>query len=458
MLDREARMHCIVSLLFLLFFGVACSSSAFAGKRVALVIGNDSYANLSAEEQLQKARNDARATKATLDKLGFDTTIELDADRLTFNRKLNDFVKRIDPGDEAAFFFAGHGVEVDGRNYLLPSNVPSIDVGEEELLKSEAIPVDHIIELMEGRDAQLSLLVIDACRNNPFKDARGRSIGGSRGLARIQDPAEGTLVLFSAGTGQRALDRLSESDPHPNSVFTRTFLPLVAQEGLELSTLTRQIKSEVRDLAKTVKHQQTPAVYNEVIGDVYLAGRGIVTEPKSPATSAPPDPGRKEWDAVASSGSIAVLEAFAARFPDTVYATFARARIEELKKQQQAALPPPAQATPEAGVAHRLKLTGKYKAVLGGGGEGDMEIRTNHDGSQYFSTEVFFENGHSCALTGTAVPVTSGWRFMDGSSCILELDSKGDGKVTLKTDNDAQCSDYCGARASLDGIAFRRSK
>ncbi len=84
------------------------------------------------------------------------------------------------------------------------------------------------------------------------------------------DPPEGTLVLFSAGAGQEALDRLSDKDNNPNSIFTRTFLPMVKQEGLELSRLSRLVKAKVRDLAKTVGHKQTPAIYSEVIGDVYV--------------------------------------------------------------------------------------------------------------------------------------------------------------------------------------------
>jgi hypothetical protein len=124
--------------------------------------------------------------------------------------------------------------------------------------------------MFRKKGARLSLLVLDACRNNPYKDNRGRSVGGTRGLAPM-DPPEGTLVLFSAGAGQEALDRLSDDDKNPNSIFTRIFLPMIKQDGLELSRLSRLVKGKVRDLAKSVGHKQTPAVYNEVIGDVYLA-------------------------------------------------------------------------------------------------------------------------------------------------------------------------------------------
>lgn len=113
-------------------------------------------------------------------------------------------------------------------------------------------------------------------------------------------------------------------------------------------------------------------------------------------------------------------------------------------------------AAPPPSTQISSKLTGNYKAVLGGVGEGDLEVRTNLDGSQYFAAEIWFENGHSCQLSGTAIPLDMGWRYMDGSTCILEIRSDGGGKLTFKTEPDASCSDYCGARGYLDGISFRR--
>jgi hypothetical protein len=186
-----------------------------------------------------------------------------------------------------------------------------------------------------------------------------------------------------------------------------------------------------------------------VIGDVYLAGRTIEVEASEPVAAAP-SAAQLAWDMVENSESVAVLESFAEEFSGSVYASFARARAEELKL---AALPPAA-----VDPAHASKLTGKYSAILGGSGAGEMEISTNRDGSQFFGAEVWFENGHSCGLSGTATPVTEGWRYTDGSSCILELRSDGAGKVTLRAEPDADCADYCGARARLDGISFRLMK
>lgn len=318
---------------FVLCFGLFVSgiSAAATAKRVALVVGNDSYVNLGSQQQLKKARNDARAMAKTLKTLGFEVDLGLDLGRFALNLKLQDFANRISPGDTATFFFAGHGVQIGGLNYLLPSDAPKIGDGQENLLKSESIRVDGITDTIRSRGARLSLLVLDACRNNPFKNSRGRSIGGGRGLARV-DPPEGTLVLFSAGTGQVALDRLSDDDAHPNSVFTRTVLPLLKEKGLELSTLTRRVKRDVRALARTVRHVQTPAVYNEVIGDVFLAGRSIVVEPKAETPRPPVNAAAQAWNAIENVTSPAVLKAFVKEFPDSIYATFAKARIAELKE------------------------------------------------------------------------------------------------------------------------------
>ncbi len=240
------------------------------GKRIALVVGNDKYQNLSANAQLQKAQNDARSTAETFTSLGFDVMRGFNLKRRDMNVQLTRLANKIEPGDEVMFFFAGHGVRIEGQNYLLPTDIPPISEANEDLLKSESLRVDRISEMFRKKGARLSVLILDACRDNPYKDTRGRSVGGTRGLAPM-DPPEGTLVLFSAGAGQQALDRLSDDDKNPNSVFTRTFLPMIKQEGLELSRLSKLVKAKVRELAKTVGHNQTPAVYDEVIGDVFLA-------------------------------------------------------------------------------------------------------------------------------------------------------------------------------------------
>lgn len=241
-------------------------STVLAQDRYALVIGNDTYENVSV---LQKARNDAEAVAAALSSTGFDVTILLDADRRELFRSLNTFVQRLQPGDEAVFYFAGHGVEVEGRNYLLPTNVPAMRPGEERLLTSESLAADDILADMQNSGARVSVLILDACRDNPFPSEGTRSLGRSSGLARLEPP-EGAFIMFSAGTGQSALDGLSSDDPNPNSVFTRALLPLLTEPGLPIHQIARRLRREVQGLASSVGHSQRPAYYDEVTGDFFF--------------------------------------------------------------------------------------------------------------------------------------------------------------------------------------------
>jgi hypothetical protein len=322
----------ILSLFALLVTAAVWSDIARAEKRLALVIGNDLYNNLTANDQLKKARNDARAMAAAFRNLGFDVMLGENLNRRDFNLKLQQLAAKIQPGDHVAVFFAGHGVRVGSANYLLPSDVPQIASGQEGLLESEAVDAERISETLRKRGARISLLILDACRNNPFADAKGRSIGGARGLARM-DPPEGTFVMYSAGAGQQALDRLSDKDANPNSVFTRTLLPLLKTPGLEINVMAREVKRRVRDLARTVGgHRQTPAIYNEVIGNYYLnRGAGQQVKPKLP----PPPPvtlltpgdkktppagkprdGRLAYLKAVSVHTLEAYEKFLADFPD----------------------------------------------------------------------------------------------------------------------------------------------
>ncbi len=340
-------------IVFTLVF-IGLSSPAMA-KRMALVIGNDTYRNLPAAQQLKKARNDARAVAETLKERGFETTLGLDVTRFGFNQKIDAFAKQIEPGDVATVFFAGHGVRIGGRNYLLPSDVPDMSNGSQDLLAGESIAVDKITDRLQKSGARISMLILDACRDNPFKSSTGRSIGGSRGLARVEPP-EGTIVLFSAGANQQALDRLSDDDPNPNSVFTRSLIPMLKQDGLEVGRMARLLRQKVRKLAATKNHTQTPAVYNELTGDFYIgtakasqgAGpRQIAVEPKSapvskpqpvrpqaPTTSAGPSRAAEAWGIIGTTEAVEVLEAFIKRFPDTFYADLAKSRLKKLKEKK----------------------------------------------------------------------------------------------------------------------------
>ncbi|WP_052249059.1 caspase family protein [Leisingera sp. ANG-Vp] len=234
--------------------------------RRALVIGVDGYQNLAA---LQKARNDAQAVSNTLAGLGFEVTTLYDASRRDINGAVSTFANQIKPGDEVLFYFAGHGVEVDGRNYLLPSDVPMVNFGDESYLTGESIPAARVLDTFQRKGARSTIMILDACRNNPFPQDGQRSVGGTRGLVRMEPP-EGAFILYSAGAGQTALDRLSDVDANPNSVFTRALLSRLQEPGMTLHQLAKQVRRDVQDLAASVNHDQFPAYYDQMSGDMVL--------------------------------------------------------------------------------------------------------------------------------------------------------------------------------------------
>ncbi|MBO0759425.1 MAG: caspase family protein [Bradyrhizobiaceae bacterium] len=238
-------------------------SSADGARRIALVIGNDAYQNL---DRLQKAVNDARTIAASLTMLGFEVIRVEDAPRRTMNQKIVEFASKVGPGDIAFFFYSGHGVEIRGVNYLLAVDTPTAKEGEESLITSEGIPADTIVDQLQQRGAKVSMLVLDACRENPFKVNGTRGIGATRGLAQITTP-EGVFVLYSAGVGQTALDRLSDTDSNPNSVFTRTFANVLTTPGMTVQEMAKTTQAEVRKLAGTIHHQQMPAYYDQILGE-----------------------------------------------------------------------------------------------------------------------------------------------------------------------------------------------
>lgn len=241
---------------------------ALAQKKVALVVGNDEYKNIPA---LKKAANDARKMGETLKALGFQVIEAHNQTRRGMSETLLAFDRAVSPGDTAFFFFAGHGFEIQGDNYLLPVDVPEATEGQEELVRDASFAAQRVIDRLQQRGVRTSILVLDACRNNPFERPGKRSVRGSGGLAPMT-PNEGVFVVFSAGAKQAALDRYSEDDKDPNSVFTRHFVKELQTPGLTLVQIAKRTQSDVKVLAAKWRHEQTPAYYDQIVGDVVLNG------------------------------------------------------------------------------------------------------------------------------------------------------------------------------------------
>jgi formylglycine-generating enzyme required for sulfatase activity len=197
------------------------------------------------------------------------------------------FLDKLSPDDTAAIYFSGHGVEVEGLNFLLPRDIPNISYGRQEQLKRESLSVSELLLDLRKRKPKVTLVILDACRDNPLMPPESRSLAWGRGLARMDAPA-GTFIMYSAGVGETALDRLPGDDPDKvNSIYTRKLLPLMKTTGLPLHELARQLRLEVYGIAATVPHTQQPAYYDGLIGKFCLAGCGNSGLPAFPASTSP---------------------------------------------------------------------------------------------------------------------------------------------------------------------------
>ncbi len=243
--------------------GQAATSS---GRRRALVIGNEEYLNIG---KLRKAVGDSQSIAATLTDLGFAVTPVMNADTDTFDEKLELFFETLQPGDTGVLFYSGHGIAFEGKNYLLPVDIPALTPEDGRKLKRLAIDANEMMERFKARQVDMALVVLDACRDDPFArdDTKGAVPLG--GLAPIE-PKQGMFVIYSAGVGEKALDNLGIKDAEKNSVFTRKFIPILATPGLPLVDIAKRTQVEVRELARTVHHRQAPAYYDQVIGQYYF--------------------------------------------------------------------------------------------------------------------------------------------------------------------------------------------
>ena len=230
--------------------------------RKALVIGNDAYKKVT---PLLNAAEDAKVVAESLTTLGFKVSLKLDVDRKQFQSEIRAFKNQVKAGDEVAIFYAGHGVQIASTNYLLPVDIAGQN---EEEIRDDAISLQRILDDMTEKEAKFTLAMIDACRDNPFKSS-GRSVIGTRGLAPTT-AATGQMIVFSAGTGQQALDKLGPNDKSKNGLFTRVFVKEMQKAGVSVDRVVRNVRTEVVALAKSVGHNQVPAIYDQVVGEFYF--------------------------------------------------------------------------------------------------------------------------------------------------------------------------------------------
>ncbi|MBN8920068.1 MAG: caspase family protein, partial [Rhizobiales bacterium] len=242
-----ARLLVLASLIAATLF----PTSAFAERRVALVIGNSSYQNAAA---LRNPRNDSNEMADALKKLGFKVLLGQDLDQQKFARLIDQFGRMLDEADVGLFFYAGHGLQINERNYLVSTNA---QLTSEFLIPAETIELDSVVRLMESKTA-VNLVFLDACRNNPLAEdlrknlaALNRSVTLGRGLARVETKGRDTLIAFAAAPGQEAADGNGTNSP-----FTTALLRRLPQPGVEVSVMLKQVASDVRELTQNNQRPQ----------------------------------------------------------------------------------------------------------------------------------------------------------------------------------------------------------
>lgn len=263
-MSRLATLACLLAALFV-------SVPAVASDRLALVIGNGAYRNISA---LPNPINDARLMSRTLEDAGFRVTMITDADRATMERAVERFgedLRAARPGTVALFHFAGHGLRSDGFNYLVPVNV---NLRTEADIARETIAAEWIIERMKAPGVT-SVMVLDACRNNPF-DNRGPEFGD--GLARMQ-AKDGNLIAYATGPGDIALDGTGSNSP-----YTAALARAIRNPDLDLQGVFERVRDEV--VAATAG-EQTPWETSDLDRAVFIQP-GFPQAPAEISTGAPP--------------------------------------------------------------------------------------------------------------------------------------------------------------------------
>ncbi len=318
---KKAKTRFWLFILLLVGFSFAVLAPATlaqnsSSKRIALVIGNDNYQNVS---KLQKAGNDAKAMARELKEAGFEVLLHQDLNYRGMLKAVATLAGKISGGDQVLVFFAGHGVQTKSGSYLLPTD---IEIGSESEVEKTAYSLNDLTDKLNEAKASFALVMVDACRDNPLK-VNGRSVGAVRGLSAIEPP-KGQMVVYSASKGQQALDRLSDSDHNPNGVFTREFIAKMRQPGVRIEDLMREVQDAVETLAKQVGHDQRPAIYNEARGNFYFFGPTTVQLPGT-------DPETQTWVAAERAHSASAYLAYLNAYPGGRYAVAAKIALDAFK-------------------------------------------------------------------------------------------------------------------------------
>jgi uncharacterized caspase-like protein len=295
---------------------------ALAEKRVALVLGNSAYQNVA---PLSNPVNDSTRIAATLKEAGFDVVdSRRDLSAIDTRRALRDFADRARDADIAVVYYAGHGIEVDGGNYLIPVDAK---LERDTDVYDEALSLDRILVAMEPAK-KLRLVILDACRDNPFSRTMKRTVASraiGQGLAKVEPTSPNVLIAYSAKAGSTAADGDGKNSP-----FTAALSQHLTKPGLDVRRAFGFVRDEV---LKTTGNKQEPFVYGSLGGDdvplVPAPARPAAAAPAAPALSAQAE-ARRDYELALQIGNKSALNAFLAQYPDGFYASLAKLQLDKL--------------------------------------------------------------------------------------------------------------------------------
>ena len=303
------------------------ASPGAAAKRVALVIGNGAYARISA---LGSPVNDAKLMATALRKVGFHVINGVDMTKEDMESAIIDFGQRLRAAGQNAeglFYYSGHGVQSRGVNYLIPLDAP---ITEESHLNIKAVPAWWVLDQMDGAKNRLNLVVLDACRNNPFKVGRDKNPIGKGGLEAINAPT-GTLIAYAAAPGRVAYDGSGVNSPY--SPFTEALVEAMDQPGLQVEDVLKRVRKAVR---KKTRNRQQPWWASSLEGSFAFRTKPSDGPAAAPAPAIAAD--RAAYYAAKPIDTIPAYLAVINKFPDSFYADLALDRVRILGVQREDAL------------------------------------------------------------------------------------------------------------------------
>lgn len=284
--------------------------------RVALVIGNSAYPLVP----LRNPANDARDIAAKLKRLGFDVIVRTDVRQKEMLRSLTEFGDKVQAGTEVLFFYAGHGMQVRGKNYLIPIDA---EIRNESSVSSEAVDVDQLLDKLAP--ARLSMVILDACRNNPFER---RFRGGGQGLAQINAPT-GTLIAYATAPGKVAADGEGR-----NGLYTSELLAAMDVPGIKIEDVFKRVRANV---VRKSGEAQTPWESSSLTGDFYFTQGSLPQGTTDNRASLLNDAETALWSAVERGGSEDDYAAYLGRYPNGKYLALAEQRYQKLKERNRLA-------------------------------------------------------------------------------------------------------------------------